>query len=77
MGEHDRETCIFRFGVFEFDTRRGELRKEGRTEPRLRDQAAQVLSMLLHRPQEVVALNFELPGSVFGRQIRLWISITA
>lgn len=54
MGEHDRETCLFRFGVFEFDTRRGELRKEGRTEPRLRDQAAQVLSMLLHRPQEVV-----------------------
>jgi cholera toxin transcriptional activator len=54
VGEHDRETCLFRFGVFEFDTRRGELRKEGRTEPRLRDQAAQVLSMLLHRPQEVV-----------------------
>jgi cholera toxin transcriptional activator len=54
VGEQDRETCIFRFGVFEFDTRRGELRKEGRTEPRLRDQAAQVLSMLLHRPQEVV-----------------------
>ncbi len=54
MSEPGPQTHIFRFGVYEFDTQRGELRKDGRTEPRLRDQAAQVLSMLLQRPREVV-----------------------
>jgi DNA-binding winged helix-turn-helix (wHTH) protein len=53
VNEPKRETRIFRFGVFEFDTD-GELRKEGRKRPRLRDQAVQVLSMLLERPREVV-----------------------
>jgi cholera toxin transcriptional activator len=54
VSEPQRETRIFRFGLFEFDSEKGELRKQGRTEPRLRDQAAQVLSMLLQRPREVV-----------------------
>ena len=54
MSEPIRGERIFRFGVFEFDTDSGELRKEGRKEARLRDQAAQVLSMLLRRPREVV-----------------------
>jgi cholera toxin transcriptional activator len=67
VDELKRETRIFRFGVFEFDTD-GELRKEGRREPRLRDQAVQVLSMLLERPREVVTRE-EL------RQ-RLWLSDT-
>ena len=67
MNEPKRETRIFRFGVFEFDTD-GELRKEGRREPRLRDQAVQVLSMLLERPREVVARE-EL-------RERLWLSDT-
>ena len=67
MDELKRETRIFRFGVFEFDTS-GELRREGRKEPRLRDQGVQVLSMLLERPREVVTRE-EL------RQ-RLWLSDT-
>ena len=67
MDELKRETRIFRFGVFEFDTD-GELRKEGRKEPRLRDQAVQVLSMLLERPREVVTRE-EL-------RERLWLSDT-
>lgn len=67
MDELKRETRIFRFGVFEFDTS-GELRREGRKEPRLRDQAVQVLSMLLERPREVVTRE-EL-------RERLWLSDT-
>jgi cholera toxin transcriptional activator len=68
VSEPKRETRIVRFGVFEFDTDSGELRKEGRTEPRLRDQAVQVLSMLLERPREVVTRE-EL-------RERLWLSDT-
>jgi len=49
-----RERRQFRFGVFEFDGLTGELRKDGKSEPRLRDQAAQILMMLLERPREVV-----------------------
>jgi DNA-binding winged helix-turn-helix (wHTH) protein len=67
VDELKRETRIFRFGVFEFDTS-GELRREGRKEPRLRDQAVQVLSMLLERPREVVTRE-EL-------RERLWLSDT-
>jgi DNA-binding winged helix-turn-helix (wHTH) protein len=68
VNELKREARIFRFGVFEFDSQSGELRKEGRTEPRLRDQAVQVLSMLLQRPREVVTRE-EL-------RKRLWLSDT-
>ena len=67
MNEAKRETRIFRFGVFEFDSN-GELRKEGRKEPRLRDQAVQVLSMLLERPREVVTRE--------EFRERLWLSDT-
>jgi DNA-binding winged helix-turn-helix (wHTH) protein len=49
-----RERRLFRFGVFEFDSSTGELRREGKSEPRLRDQAVQILSMLLDRPRELV-----------------------
>jgi cholera toxin transcriptional activator len=49
-----RERRLFRFGVYEFDSSSGELRKVGKIEPRLRDQAAQILTMLLSRPREVV-----------------------
>src|SRR5579872_2446576 len=44
----------FRFGIFELDCGTGELRKDGRLEPRLRDQSLQILLSLLQRPQEVV-----------------------
>lgn len=68
MKETKPETRIFRFGVFEFHTGSGELRKEGRTEPRLRDQASQILIMLLERPRDVVTRD-EL-------RERLWLSDT-
>lgn len=68
MNESKAETRIFRFGVFEFDSDSGELRKEGRIEPRLREQAGQVLTMLLERSREVVTRE-EL-------RERLWLSDT-
>ncbi|HXW55895.1 MAG TPA: winged helix-turn-helix domain-containing protein [Candidatus Cybelea sp.] len=54
MNQSKPETRIFRFGVFEFDARSGELRKDGRTEPRLREQASQILTLLLERSRDVV-----------------------
>jgi cholera toxin transcriptional activator len=54
LTQSSRERRQFRFGVFEFDGSTGELRRDGRTEPRLRDQAVQILTMLLERPREVV-----------------------
>ena len=50
--KHERRN--FRFGVFEFDAESGELCREGKPQPRLRDQALQILLMLLERPREVV-----------------------
>lgn len=58
----------FRFGVFELDTESGELSREGRAQPRLRDQALQILLMLLERPREAVTRE-ELRN-------RLWSSDT-
>lgn len=49
-----RDTRKFRFGVFEFDAGSGELCREGKSQPRLRDQALQILLMLLEQPREVV-----------------------
>src|ERR1700737_2302933 len=43
-----------RFGPFELDLRRGELRKEGRR-IRLQEQPFQILRMLLESPGEVVS----------------------
>src|SRR5690348_1008094 len=45
---------VFRFGVFEMDELTEELRKDGRTQPRLREQAARILLMLLEHPRELV-----------------------
>jgi cholera toxin transcriptional activator len=44
----------FRFGLFEADDHTGELRREGKSQPRLRDQAFRILIVLLERPQELV-----------------------
>jgi cholera toxin transcriptional activator len=66
--EPKREARIFRFGIFEFDSDSLELRKEGRTEPRLRDQAGQILIMLLERSRDLVTRE-EL-------RERLWLSDT-
>lgn len=54
MTDARRERRKFHFGVFEFDAETGELSREGKAQPRLRDQALQILLMLLERPREVV-----------------------
>lgn len=68
MTEPKRESRTFRFGVFELDEDSGELRKEGKALPRLRDQALRILVILLERPQGVVSRD-EL-------RERLWSSDT-
>ena len=52
--EHKHETKKIRFGVFELDTATGELWRDRKAQPRLRDQALQILQMLLERPRELV-----------------------
>jgi cholera toxin transcriptional activator len=45
---------VFRFGTFELDTATGELKKDGRARPRIRDQALQILILLLEKPEALV-----------------------
>ena len=45
---------VYRFGVFQLDTASGELRKDGKSRPRMRDQALQILTMLLEKPEALV-----------------------
>jgi DNA-binding winged helix-turn-helix (wHTH) protein len=45
---------LIRFGLYEFDGRTGELRKDGKARPRLQGQPFEVLLHLLDRPGEVV-----------------------
>jgi len=52
--EAKRDSRIFRFGMFELDGDSGELRRDGKDQPRLRDQALQILLTLLERPREIV-----------------------
>jgi DNA-binding winged helix-turn-helix (wHTH) protein len=54
VDEAQRDTQLFRFGVFELDGESGELRREGKEQPRLRDQALQILLTLLARPRTIV-----------------------
>jgi cholera toxin transcriptional activator len=54
LTEPRRDRRKFRFGIFELDAESGELWKEGRPLPPLRDQALQILKMLLERPRELV-----------------------
>jgi len=54
VDEAQRDTRIFRFGVFELDSNSWELRREGKEQPRLRDQALQILLTLLERPRKIV-----------------------
>ena len=52
--KHARDSAdVIRFGVFEADTRAGELRKHG-LRIKLQEQPFQVLSLLLARPAELV-----------------------
>ena len=66
--ELKREGRTFQFGLFELDESSGELRKEGRLLPSLRDQALRILLMLLERPRNLVTRD-EL-------RERLWSSDT-
>jgi cholera toxin transcriptional activator len=45
---------VFRFGAFELDAATGDLTKDGKARPRLRDQALAILILLLEKPQELV-----------------------
>lgn len=54
MSEGNIQPRFFRFGIFELDSVTGELRKDGKSRPRIRDQALQILIMLLEKSDEVV-----------------------
>ena len=54
MAEAKAKARTFRFGVFEMDESTAELRKDGKMQPRLREQAARILLMLLERPRDLV-----------------------
>jgi cholera toxin transcriptional activator len=54
IDEKKKPMRMFRFGVFEMDEYTGELRKEGKAQLRLREQAIRVLVMLLERPRDLV-----------------------
>jgi cholera toxin transcriptional activator len=45
---------LFRFGIYELDASTGELRKDGKSRPRLQGQPLEVLLHLLDRPGELV-----------------------
>ena len=45
---------VFRFGMFDLDSATGELRKEGKSRPRIRDRALQILIMLLEKSEDLV-----------------------
>jgi TolB-like protein/Flp pilus assembly protein TadD len=49
----DGSSRLFRFGVFEFDPRLGELRKRG-TAVKIQDKPLQILALLLKRPGDMV-----------------------
>lgn len=50
-----RPHAVFRFGVFEFDARTGDLRKNGKTSTRLVGQPLALLMQLLEAPGKVVS----------------------
>jgi cholera toxin transcriptional activator len=55
LSEGNSQPRLFRFGMFELDSVTGELRKDGKSRPRIRDQALQILIMLLEKSDEVVS----------------------
>jgi cholera toxin transcriptional activator len=52
--ESKTQRRVYRFGMFQLDTASGELRKDGKARPRMRDQALQILTMLLEKPEALV-----------------------
>src|SRR5262249_41074559 len=57
---------LLRFGIFELDTKTGELQRSGR-KIRLRPQAAKVLAALARRAGELVARE-ELKEEIWGQE---------
>jgi len=55
LSEGNSQPRLFRFGMFELDSDTGELRKEGKSRPRIRDQALQILIMLLEKSDDLVS----------------------
>ena len=64
MPELANQNRLYRFGTYELDAGTGELRKDGKSRPRLQGQILEVLLHLLDRPGEVVTRE-EL-------RLRLW-----
>ena len=54
MAESSPQNRTFRFGLYELDGNTGELRKDGKSRPRLLGQPLEVLLRLLERPGEVI-----------------------
>jgi len=52
--EPSNQSSVFRFGLYELDSSTGELRKDGKSRPRLQGQPLDVLLHLLGRPGDVV-----------------------
>jgi cholera toxin transcriptional activator len=55
LSEGNSQPRLFRFGMFELDSVTGELRKDGKARPRIRDQALHILIMLLEKSDDVVS----------------------
>ena len=55
MAEIPNSNRVFRFGLYELDADTGDLRKDGKTRPRLQGQPLEVLLQLLDRPGELVS----------------------
>src|SRR5689334_12224850 len=64
LGRIHWSRMIYRFGVFEFDAERGELRKNGRTVA-LEPQPAKALTLLLARAGDIVSRE-DLRDAVWG-----------
>lgn len=54
MAESSPQNRTFRFGLYELDGNTGELRKDGKSRPRLLGQPLEVLLHLLERPGDVI-----------------------
>ena len=54
MSTSGQQPRTFRFGIFELDGDTGEIRKEGKAQPRLREQPFRILLLLLEHPGELV-----------------------
>ena len=55
MPETPNQNRLFRFGTYELHAATGELRKDGKTRPRLQGQPLEILLHLLDHPAEVVS----------------------